>query len=129
MGGGASVEIAHIFTHRNRYDSGNKLLTRVSTFVFAQPALPADGDLSDIDESAIENAPVGTTPGFPTGKIGILLEANQDVDRFLLLFETLRYPTKLDSTVRGELDDTFGDRKSTRLNSSHIQKSRMPSSA
>ena len=32
--------------------------------------------------------------------------------------------TKLDAMPKG-----FGDRKSTRLNSSHIQKSRMPSSA
>ena len=29
----------------------------------------------------------------------------------------------------GWLSDSLGDRKSTRLNSSHIQKSRMPSSA
>ena len=31
--------------------------------------------------------------------------------------------------VRKESDNTLADRKSTRLNSSHIQKSRMPSSA
>ena len=43
----------------------------------------------------------------------------------------------LNATVRDEIfgvaaafdADTFQDRKSTRLNSSHIQKSRMPSSA
>ena len=31
--------------------------------------------------------------------------------------------------VLGRLQELFRDRKSTRLNSSHIQKSRMPSSA
>ena len=36
--------------------------------------------------------------------------------------------SSLDS-AQGELDRTQEDRKSTRLNSSHIQKSRMPSSA
>ena len=34
-----------------------------------------------------------------------------------------------DSFTRAELVAATGDRKSTRLNSSHIQKSRMPSSA
>ena len=33
------------------------------------------------------------------------------------------------SDARGHTEEVKGDRKSTRLNSSHIQKSRMPSSA
>ena len=39
-------------------------------------------------------------------------------------------PSGVDVAVfRNDQDEVFADRKSTRLNSSHIQKSRMPSSA
>ena len=38
-------------------------------------------------------------------------------------------PTDLPSRAHALRDALAGDRKSTRLNSSHIQKSRMPSSA
>ena len=40
-----------------------------------------------------------------------------------------RLATPVDALTRGQSLYTFEDRKSTRLNSSHIQKSRMPSSA
>jgi len=109
MGGGATLEIAHIFTHQNTYDG--KVLTRVSTFLFSQPALPDPLTMPVLDEAAIMKVPLGTTPGFPTGKIGIQLEMDQKVDDLMLLFEGLRYPAKLDGTVKKELEDTFGKGK------------------
>ena len=36
---------------------------------------------------------------------------------------------ELDAQVRGLIPELDGDRKSTRLNSSHVKRSRMPSSA
>lgn len=106
MGGGASLEIAHIFTHRNLYDG--RVLTRVSTFLFARPALPDEGEVEDVDEETIMNAPVGANAPYPTGKIGIQLEANQTVEKFILRFERLRYDPQLNQAVKAELDDTFG---------------------
>ena len=49
--------------------------------------------------------------------------------RIPTLAETLRLLGELDLSANVELKPCPGDRKSTRLNSSHIQKSRMPSSA
>ena len=50
-------------------------------------------------------------------------DAGKAVDAFMeAVTETLRSRDSINFTG-------FGDRKSTRLNSSHIQKSRMPSSA
>jgi hypothetical protein len=108
MGGGASVEIAHIVTHVNRYDPSTKILTRVSTFLFAQPALPKPDDLKVLSEDSILKAKKGSTPGFATGKIGILLDPQHQLHNFLLLFEDLQYPVKLDSSVKQDLDETFG---------------------
>ena len=44
-------------------------------------------------------------------------------------FAQLADPAQIPEAVRGRLEKVDPDRKSTRLNSSHIQKSRMPSSA
>jgi len=106
MGGGTSLEIAHIYTHRNLYDGAT--LTRVSTFIFAKPNLPAEANVQDLDEAAIMGAPLGKTPTYPTGKIGIQLEANQNVRSLVLLFEGLQYPACPDGKVESELTKTFG---------------------
>jgi hypothetical protein len=50
----------------------------------------------------------GPTLPFPTGKIGIQLEASQAVEEFRLLFESRGYSPQLDSHVKAELDNTFG---------------------
>jgi hypothetical protein len=107
MGGGGSQEIAHIYSHVNRYDTGpgRDVLTRVSTFVFGD-ALPAS--LPNVTEAMVSGAPAGPTLPFPTGKIGIQLEASQKVEEFRLLFEQRGYSPQLDSAVKGELDKTFG---------------------
>ena len=68
---------------------------------------------------------VGTTAG-PNVDVSILADAGYD----FLLFDTQHSAWEIKQlqpsiqTMRGKQD-----RKSTRLNSSHIQKSRMPSSA
>ena len=106
MGGGGSLNIAHIFTHVNEYDPARKVLTRVSTFVFGEKVLP--DELRPVTEKMVTGAPMGPTPGRPTGKIGIQLESNQDVDDFLLLFEGRRFLVQRNSAVENELRDTFG---------------------
>ena len=106
MGGGGSLNIAHIFTHVNEYEPGKKLLTRVSTFVFGEKVLP--DELRPVTETMVTGAPMGPTLGRPTGKIGIQLETSQAVDDFLLLFEGQRYLVQRDSAVENELRDTFG---------------------
>ena len=105
--GGGSQEIAHIYSHVNQYDAGpgRDVLTRVSTFVFGG-ALPSV--LPPVTEAMVTGAPPGPTLPFPTGKIGIQLEANQSVNTFRLLFEGRGYSPQLDNTVKGELDNTFG---------------------
>src|ERR1043166_4359879 len=105
MGGGTSVEIAHIFTHLNVYDG--QILTRVSTFVFASLRPPAETELPNLDENAIINAPAGTPVEYPTGKIGIKLEASQSVTRLTLLFEGFRYEATPSSEVKTQLIQTF----------------------
>lgn len=108
MGGGSSIETAHIYTHVNRYDvlTGKNILTRVSSFVFGGP-LPSS--LPPVTEAMFTTAPMGATTPFPTGKIGIQLEARQSVDDFFLLFEGARYMPHFDNAVKTELGDTFGD--------------------
>ena len=105
MGGGGSREIAHIYSHENRYDPGPDVLTRVSTFVFGD-SLPEV--LPDVKEAMVTGAPPGPTMPSPTGKIGIQLEARQDVDDFFLLFEGRRYSPQFDQAVTTELGGTLG---------------------
>ena len=58
-------------------------------------------------------------------RVGIPTSGPMDQDAFLLANRLVGNPD-----TAAELECTLiGDRKSTRLNSSHIQKSRMPSSA
>ena len=47
----------------------------------------------------------------------------------VLRYERIRTTEAKAKEVRGRVEHMITDRKSTRLNSSHIQKSRMPSSA
>ena len=62
--------------------------------------------------------------------MGILAELGVDVVRLQdVVGRTMNGKTEADAAVAITFDDGFRDRKSTRLNSSHIQKSRMPSSA
>ncbi|HEV8616907.1 MAG TPA: hypothetical protein VGU22_15555 [Methylomirabilota bacterium] len=107
MGGGGSREIAHIYSHVNRYDTGpgRDVLTRVSTFVFGD-SLP--DLLPDVTEAMVTDALPGPTLPFPTGKIGIQLETRHTVEEFRLLFEGRRYEPQLDSSVTNELGNTFG---------------------
>ena len=107
MGGGGSQEIAHIYSHVNRYDTGpgRPVLTRVSSFLFGD-ALP--DHLDPVTEAMVRNAPEGTTYPSPTGKIGIQLETRQNVEEFRLLFEGRGYSPQFDSAVEAELNDTFG---------------------
>lgn len=107
MGGGGSQEIAHIYSHVNRYDTGpgRPVLTRVSTFVFGD-TLPES--LDPVTEEMVRKAPEGKTYTSPTGKIGIQLETRQDVEEFKLLFEGQGYSPQFDTGVQTELNDTFG---------------------
>ena len=75
---------------------------------------------------------------FPAAKLHLTIwmeEANDGSDRFFIIEQEGRIRTVkkgTDGSVSKEflnLVDRKPDRKSTRLNSSHIQKSRMPSSA
>ena len=52
--------------------------------------------------------------------------ANPPAGEYILSVKEAKIDTY---TAKPKKDDPGGDRKSTRLNSSHIQKSRMPSSA
>jgi len=105
MGGGASLEIAHIVTHSNTYDG--RVLTRVSTFLFARPGLPDAKDIQVVTEANIVGATPGAVLPYRTGKIGIQLEVNQKVDDFFLLFEGFRYTAQRDQSVKSELTSTF----------------------
>ena len=55
------------------------------------------------------------------------------IDKWLQVFEVLGFPGQLGAALDNELHFAdpaeHGDRKSTRLNSSHVKRSRMPSSA
>ena len=62
-------------------------------------------------------------------RIGVVFQS-QSLDQKLTAAENLRHQGHLYGLHGKELSQRIeGDRKSTRLNSSHIQKSRMPSSA
>ena len=71
------------------------------------------------------------TPG--PGKVRINVQAcgicHSDVFTKEGLWPGIQYPRVPGHEVAGIIDAVGPDRKSTRLNSSHIQKSRMPSSA
>ena len=60
-----------------------------------------------------------------TGQLGFDLARTFDLPGELIRLTR----ADLDLTEPGAIARVLGDRKSTRLNSSHIQKSRMPSSA
>ena len=69
-----------------------------------------------IEEEIVESLPISVNPKIMSGTP---------------VFEGTRVPIEalLENLAAGVSLDEFLDRKSTRLNSSHIQKSRMPSSA
>ena len=86
-------------------------------------------DLTKLSEAEIAHAGIGRKFQKPTTfehhtvfeNIELAMKADKTVRRTLL--------ARLSSEDRGRIEQTLQDRKSTRLNSSHIQKSRMPSSA
>ena len=76
--------------------------------------------------SAITTHVLDTARGRPASSLPVTLEVQLADGRWKLLGHG---PTDADGRARNLLPEGTPDRKSTRLNSSHIQKSRMPSSA
>ena len=96
----------------------SKTLAAVALLFFAAPTLRAGGTLKDARDTWLK---------------GNYAEA-QEIYTALLKDAKLRAPASIGLSKalqsEGEYDKALSvDRKSTRLNSSHIQKSRMPSSA
>ena len=104
-------------------NSTNMALTE--TFPGVIP-VPFDGSTDDVYADMIAATRSGEVDGFVDDDVVMIV---LDADPELRLAFTVETRNQWGIAVRHGEDELRGDRKSTRLNSSHSQQSRMPSSA
>ena len=89
-----------------------------------------DCQLEEVDPEEVElDSIIVVKPGEKIPLDGVIIEGSSSVDTAALTGESLPRSVKVGDDVISGCINQSGDRKSTRLNSSHIEESRMPSSA